>query len=233
MRPRTRAARAAASAMDPSLLVLPAGATLAAWTFAVPLLALAISRVRWRELAAGPVARVWPAALAALVALWSLRGSVEPGFAFHLSGSAALALMTGPALALAGGAVVVALASALAGAPWANAAATWLVVVVVPVATLVAVLRAAERRLPAHFLVYVFVVAFFGAGLAYVAAGAAGLSLLVAATDVPAGLAFGEYLILLVTLAFGEAMLTGMALALAVVYRPAWVATFDPARYLR
>ncbi len=31
---------------------------------------------------------------------------------------------------------------------------------------------------------------------------------------------------------FGEAMLTGMALTLAVVYRPGWVATFDDAFYL-
>lgn len=219
--------------MDPSQLALPPGVRLVGWIVALPLLALAVARVPWREVATPPSAQVWPAALAALVALWSLRGSVEPHFAFHLYGCAALALVTGPGLALAGGAVVVAVTFALGGAPWANAAVTWLVAVVVPVATIVAVLRATERLLPAHWFVYVFVVAFFGAGLAYVAAGAAGLALMVAVTDLPAPLAFGEYLILLVTLAFGEAMLTGMALSLATVYRPAWVATFDPARYLR
>jgi uncharacterized circularly permuted ATP-grasp superfamily protein len=40
---------------------------------------------------------------------------------------------------------------------------------------------------------------------------------------------FGEYVPYLVYLAFGEATVTGMALTLAVVYRPQWVATFDDA----
>ena len=218
--------------MDPSLLALPGTVTLASWIAAVPLLAWAVARARWHDVSAGPAARVWPAALAALVALWSIQGSVETRFAFHLYGIAALALATGPWLALAGGAAVVAVTMALVGASWANAATTWLVVVAVPVAVTMAVLRVAERRLPAHFFVYVFVVAFFGAGLAFVAGGAAGLALMVAATGVPASLAFGEYLVLLATLAFGEAILTGMTLTLATVYRPSWVATFDPARYL-
>jgi uncharacterized membrane protein len=34
-------------------------------------------------------------------------------------------------------------------------------------------------------------------------------------------------------LAFGEATLTGMLMTLFVVYKPAWVGTFDDARYLR
>ena len=38
-------------------------------------------------------------------------------------------------------------------------------------------------------------------------------------------------LLVLAYLALGEATLTGIALTLAVVYRPQWVATFDDARY--
>jgi uncharacterized membrane protein len=33
-------------------------------------------------------------------------------------------------------------------------------------------------------------------------------------------------------LGLGEAMLTGMLVTLAVVYRPQWVATFDDERYI-
>ena len=109
-----------------SRLALPEALTLAGWIAALPLLALAVRRVRWREAAAGPIAQVWPASLAALVALWSIRGSVEPHFAFHLSGIAALALASGPWLALVGGAVVVTVTFALGGAPWANAGIAWL-----------------------------------------------------------------------------------------------------------
>jgi uncharacterized membrane protein len=32
---------------------------------------------------------------------------------------------------------------------------------------------------------------------------------------------------------WSEAMLTGMAVSLMAVYRPAWVSTFDDARYLQ
>jgi uncharacterized membrane protein len=217
--------------MDPSSLTLPGAVALGAWLVAVPILGVALARTRWRDASGGPAARVWPAALAALVVLWTLRGHAAPPFAFHLYGIAALTLLTGPSLALVGGAAVVACTFALGGAPWANAAATWLVAVAAPVAVTVAVLRAVERMLPANFFVYVFAVAFFGAGLSYVAAGAAGLALMVACSDVTASLAFGEYLLLVITLAFGEAILSGMALTLAAVYRPSWVATFDASRY--
>ena len=49
---------------------------------------------------------------------------------------------------------------------------------------------------------------------------------------VPAGVMFGEYVPYLLFLAFGDGTLTGMALTLAVVYRPQWVATFDDAFYI-
>ena len=42
--------------MDLSRLALPEALSLAGWIAALPLLALAVRRVRWREAAAGPVA---------------------------------------------------------------------------------------------------------------------------------------------------------------------------------
>ena len=219
--------------MDLSRLALPEALSLAGWIAALPLLALAVRRVRWREAAAGPIAQVWPAALAALVALWTIRGSVEPHFAFHLSGIAALALASGPWLALVGGAVVVAVTFAIGGAPWANAGIAWLTGVALPAGAVLAVLATARRRAPPNFFVYAIVVAFFGGAASYLASGVAGAAILVGALGVPAGLAFGDYLIYVGTLAFGEATLTGMLISLAAVYRPAWVATFEPDRYFR
>ncbi len=217
--------------MDLSRLALPDAWTLASWIVALPLLALAACKVRWREVASGPAAQVWPAALAALVALWSIRGSVEPHFAFHLSGIAALALASGPWLALVGGAVVVAVTLALGGAPWANAGIAWLAGVALPAGVVLAVLATTRRLLPPNFFVYAIVVAFFGGAASYLATGMAGAAVLVGALGVPAGLAFGDYLIYVGTLAFGEATLTGMLISLGAVYRPAWVATFDADRY--
>ncbi|CAG0996738.1 hypothetical protein BURK1_02586 [Burkholderiales bacterium] len=212
--------------MDLSRLALPDAWTTAAWLAALPILAFAAGRARWREAASGAAAQVWPAALAALVLLWSIRGSVEPHFAFHLSGVAALALATGPWLALAGGAVVVAATFALGGAPWVNAALVWLLAVALPAAVAIGVLRMTERLLPANYFVYVFVAAFLGSAVAWLASGAAGAVVLVAALDVPPALAFGDYLLYLAILAVGEATLTGMSIALCAAYRPEWVATW-------
>ena len=103
----------------------------------------------------------------------------------------------------------------------------------IPVGTTWLVLRVAERALPANFFVYIFVAAFFGAALSLVVAGLAGAALLTLAAGRAPELVFGEYLPYLVYLAFGEATLTGMALTLAVAYRPQWVATFDDAHYLK
>jgi uncharacterized membrane protein len=47
-----------------------------------------------------------------------------------------------------------------------------------------------------------------------------------------ADIVFGDYVPFLLNLSFAEATLTGMELTLLVVYRPAWVATFDDGRYL-
>ncbi len=104
--------------------------------------------------------------------------------------------------------------------------------VAVPVATSWLVLRVAERRLPPNFFIYVFVAAFFGAALSLAAAGIAGATALTWGAGRDPQLVFGEYVPYLIYLAFGEATVSGMALTLAVVYRPQWVATFDDARYI-
>ena len=93
-------------------------------------------------------------------------------------------------------------------------------------------MHVAERRLPPNFFVYVFVAAFFGAGLSLGVAGIAGAVALTLGGGRAAELVFGEYVPYLIYLAFGEATVSGMVLTLAVVYRPHWVATFDDARYI-
>jgi uncharacterized membrane protein len=217
--------------MDLARVDLPDAFALVAWVIAASLLAWAAYRARWREASAGALAQVWPAALLVLVILWSIRAGVGPHMAVHLSGVAALTLATGLWLALVGGAVVVAATFALTGAPWINAGAAWLGGVALPVAIVATVLGAARRWLPPNFFVYVFVVAFFGALLGFLATGLAGAAVLVVALGVSPTVAFGEYAVIASTLAFGEALLTGMVITLAAVYRPAWLATFEPDRY--
>jgi uncharacterized membrane protein len=116
---------------------------------------------------------------------------------------------------------------------WVDGGIAFLTMSALPVAVTWVVWRMAERFLPPNFFIYVFVGAFFGAALAFGAAGLAGATVLTLAAGLPRELVFGEYVPYLLYLAFGEATVTGMLLTLGVAYRPRWVATFDDARYLK
>jgi uncharacterized membrane protein len=218
--------------MDATAVTLSAPWAIAAWVLAAPLLLGAVWAAPWRRLGDSEQAHVWYGGIFCLVALWSLRATVGDGYTFHLLGVTAFTLMTGPALAFAGSALAVALLIAVSGGLWLNGGIAYLAMAALPVGVSWLVLRLAERRLPPNFFIYVFVAAFFGAALAYGAAGLAGATLLTSAAGMPAGRVFGEYVPYLLYLAFGDATLSGMILTLAVVYRPRWVATFDDGRYL-
>lgn len=216
--------------MDLARVDLPPALALTGWMLALPLLAIALARADWRQLSKSALAQVWPAAIVVLAVLWSIRATTAAGVAFHLSGMAALALATGPWPALAGGALVSAVSALVFGAPSSGVAVAWLAGVALPVGVSTAVRAIARARLPPHFFVYVFVVAFFGSAAAFVATGVAGAALLVAALDTEPSVAWGEYAVVVAALAFGEALLTGMSITLGAVYRPDWVVTFDPDR---
>lgn len=218
--------------MDLTAVAFPGAWAALGWLAAVPLVALALARAPWARFGESEPVHVWYGAIFCLLLLWNVQATVGEGFRFHLLGVAALTLLAGPALALVGGAVATLLQIAVRDGLWASAGLAFLTMVAVPVATSWLVLRVAERRLPPNFFIYVFVVAFFGAGLSLAAAGIAGATALTWGAGRDAQLVFGEYVPYLIYLAFGEATVTGMALTLAVVYRPQWVATFDDARYI-
>ncbi|MEO3960527.1 energy-coupling factor ABC transporter permease [Chromobacterium piscinae] len=155
----------ALAAVQLALAALFAGwAPWLAGALAAAALAFAAFRVRWRML--DPAAlNAWMGACVLDLALWLLRGGLQPGLSFHLLGAA---LFNG---FLAGGASLLAaalcgvLALGLAGAyPWD---------------------ALLEEALPYYFL-----------------------------------------------LSWSEAFTTGLLLAVLVVYKPRWVATFDDGRYL-
>lgn len=218
--------------MDLSAVSLPQSWTTGAWMIAVPILAWALRVAPWRRFASSEAVHVWYGTILALTLLWMVRASMGADFAFHLLGTAGLALTSGGPLALVGGAVVVALTTLIQGAPFANAALVWLIGIALPTGAVLATLRIGERTLPPNFFVYVFFAAFLGGALSFGAAVLAGAVVLVAGSGAPADVVFGDYVPNLLYLAFGEAMLTGMLVTLAVVYRPHWVATFDDRRYI-
>jgi len=219
--------------MDLTAVSLPVAWTIAGWFFAVPVVAAAARVAPWSRFGESELVHVWYGGIFFLVVLWSIQATIGAGFTFHLLGVSAVTLSMGPALALVGSALAVALLILVRDGLWVNGGIAFATMAALPVAVTWAVWRIAERVLPPNFFIYVFVGAFFGAALAYGAAGLAGATVLTLAAGLPRELVFGEYVPYLLYLAFGEATVTGMLLTLGVAYRPRWVTTFDDARYLK
>jgi uncharacterized membrane protein len=218
--------------MDPVGMPLTPLAFIVSGAGAGLLLALAVRIAPWRRLRSNDLTHVFLGSTFALILLWSIRASVDAGFAFHLLGTAGLALVVGPALALVGGAIVVIVTSLIQAIPLSTVPVAFLLEVALPVMIVTLVLRIVESRLPANLFVYLFVAGFFGAGLAMAAAAFAALGSLAAVARIARESAFAEFAPYIVYLAFGEATLTGMLLTLGVIYRPRWIATYDIDRYL-
>jgi uncharacterized membrane protein len=90
-----------------------------------------------------------------------------------------------------------------------------------------------HARLPHHYFIYFFVTVFVGSALAYNLAGLARLAILASAGALDAAHVGPEYFAVLPFMSFGEAVANGMVMAMAVVYRPKWVMSFDDRLYLK
>lgn len=186
----------------------------------------------WSHLPGRGLVSVYLACCALLLALWHLRVQAAPGVAIHLSGATLLTLMFGWRLALCALAAVLLGATARELGPAANLGLNGLVEAALPVLVSYAWARAVERWLPPHFFVYVFLVAFLGAGLAVLARALAGAALL-GLGDLAGAEQLAEAAIACLLTVFPEAFLTGAAITLLVVYAPGCVASFSDERYLR
>jgi uncharacterized membrane protein len=212
--------------------LFPIAWSIAAWIPVLAALGVCLLRAPWMQLRETSRFNVLAGAVVVLMLLWSMKAGVKPGLNLHLMGAAVMVLAFGPQLALVGLLAVLAGVTVNGSAAWSSFALNALVMVLVPVGAAWGWLRLAQRFLPSHLFVYIFVNGFFGAALAVMAIGLAAVLLLFAAGAYGAEYLLNEYLPYYVLLAFSEAWISGMAITLMVVYRPSWVATFDDARYL-
>lgn len=188
----------------------------------------------WRRLAEPARLNLFLGATVALLALWQIRTGVKPGLAFHLYGISAMTLMFGFWRASFAG-VLVLLANALFGR--GNPVALGidaLLQAALPAAVSWGVFRLLERRLPNHFFIYVLGNGFFGAALAVAAVGLATTAVMALAGVYPLDYLLTQYTpYAALLIAWAEAFSTGMAITMMAVYRPAWLETFDDARYIQ
>ena len=165
--------------------------------------------------------------------IWNLKAGVRPGLELHLVGAALFMLCFGPWLALIGLGIVHAVVCLNGGGAWTTLALNSLLTTGVGVGASYASLRLAERWLPQQLFVYIFANGFFGTGISIFSIGLASAVLMSVAGAYPLAYLQEEYLPYFWLLGFSEAWLTGTLITLFVVYRPAWVVTFDDASYLR
>ncbi len=199
----------------------------------VPLLAREAWRAPWGRLRDPAQLNCWLGAVVSLLVLWQIQAAIKPGITFHFLGATILTLMFGPRLALVGLTLVVAATSLWGAGDWQGFGLNGLTMAAIPVAVSYSLYRLIEDRLPNHLFVYIFLTAFAGAAAAVATVGVVTVTLLASAGTYPAGQLFDFYLPYYLLLAWSEAVLTGMAMTLFVVYKPEWVATFDDRRYLR
>jgi uncharacterized membrane protein len=170
-------------------------------------------------------------AVAVLVGLaWTFRSTLAGGLALHWLGAPFALFVLGPrwgAVAVTGGALF---ATGTGVVAWPQLPMRLLLDGLGPLGVAWAWLRLIERRLPAHLFVYLFVAVFGGALLALLSAGAVQRVLF---APVFAAMRGGDVWIALLIMAEGEALATGLLVTGLALYRPGWLYTFDPDRYLR
>jgi len=187
----------------------------------------------WARLASCSLTHVWHSTVALVVATWSLKATLDGGFTFHLLAMTGITLALGVPLALLSAALAIIVFITIHSGSFANVAAIWVTLALVPIVTTRLVLWASQRWLPANFFVYIFVVAFGGAALSRFMALLASLSLWSFNNERSLERLLSDYLPYGIHLAFSEALLTGMIVTIAVVYKPQWISTFDDKRYLK
>ena len=220
-------------------------ALLATWplpTLCVAMLAWVVSQRPWRLLRQESLQHAWLGGLVFLTLLWSARATVGGGVVVQLMGATLAVTMFGLPLAMLTLAIVNLVSllglAYLLGQGWQDIAWTSLApryfwMAVVPGLVTAALQAFMRRRLPRHPFIFILGHGYFAALLAAIVAGGLRAVWQFHMTQSPTGLTIGDSLTGAVIIAFGEAFLTGMLVAIFVVYRPQWVLTFRDEDYLK
>jgi uncharacterized membrane protein len=213
--------------------LLGGGVNLAASVLAGAVLAGALVRAPWRVWLADRERQwVWLGSLSLLLVVWSMKAGITPGLSVRFLLMTALTLLHGWHLAVIGGALVLAIMSYLGLAEWSLFGPNLLCMAVVPALFTAWLHELVHARLPHNYFVYFFVTTFLGSALAFNLAGLARVGLMALSGTLDAGHVGAEYFAILPLMSFGEGVVNGTLIGMAVVYRPKWVMSFDDRIYL-
>lgn len=196
--------------------------------FAIVTLAVALALRPWRGLPPSGPPWPWLAWCALLPLSWVADRLGATPAAQPLAGACLLVLMAGWPLAVLALAAVAGVAAWLGDLPAAEAFGRFLWLGLVPATIALALGGAVRRWLPHHLFVYILGRGFIATALANMAAGA----LQATVQPLPSGLAFEDMLLARWLAGWGDAVLTGMIVAIFVAFRPEWLATYTDRLYL-
>lgn len=217
----------------PAQLLPAAVLWFANFLFGILLLA-SVRKVSFKQLLANnPNQHVYFGALVALLLMWGIKAGVTPGLGFHHLGATLFTLMFGWPLALIGLAVIMFASIFVQHNEWLSLGINGCLSIAIPVFTSYAILKLSQKYLPDNFFIYIFVVAFFGAGIAVAASRITSIVLLSLVNAYPDTKLIEESLIYTPLFMFPEAFITGMLSSIFVVYKPEWMITFDDERYIK
>ncbi|MGB0733087.1 MAG: energy-coupling factor ABC transporter permease [Pontibacterium sp.] len=164
--------------------------------------------------------------------MWSMRAGISPGLGIHFLGMTVLVLVFGLDLGIVAGSLGLLAMTILGRESWEGFPVNGLCSVVLPALASYILLKWVEAKLGRNFFVYLFLCAFFGAG---VAAAVSGLSTaLVLWFDGVYSWAkiTHEYVQYLPLIMFPEGLMNGIIMTGMMVFHPDWVRTFDAKLYI-
>ena len=186
----------------------------------------------WKRFQRPETVHVFLGSCVGLLLMWHITTTQFPGLNYHYIGATLLTLMFGWQLALLAFSLVF-LGMMLNGtSDWQSLPMNILVMGLVPILVSQVIYRLVDGKLPNHFFIYVFLNAFFGAGIALVAMIGVASGLLILGEVYSFDQLAQDYYPFIPLMVFPEGFITGMLISIMVAMAPTWVSTFDDLRYL-
>lgn len=196
------------------------------------LLGYSLWKANLRKILEADNSNVFLGACVLLMTLWTVRAGVAPGQNFHLLGATTLTLLFGWQFGFIAISLVIFGSSLFWGYSLNGFAWNAIFQGALPIAVSWWFLLLARRYLPKHFFIYVFVNAFFAAGISsFLSNYSSGLFLVVIGSQTFDWFEYNHAPFALL-LMFLEAFVNGMVMTLLVVYKPGWVYSFHDRDYL-
>jgi uncharacterized membrane protein len=168
----------------------------------------------------------------ALIALWHLRGQVQPGLAFHLLGVTTITLMFGWSLAILIASVALLAVSFNVGFGWQGFLVSAVTVALLPITLSQISLVLVRSWLPKHFFIYVLGNGFLTGWLVGYVSGYAAVWLLVSSGAYSMGDLEITIMPFFPLMFFPEAVINGWVITILVLYCPACVHSFSDEQYI-